>query len=129
LKGNKKNDDKGRAMAQNNRETGSRFEEQVADFLKKQGFRILERNFRCREGEIDIIARDGAYLVFIEVKYRRTKAAGSALEAIDARKAARIRRTARFYLYCKRYPEETPCRFDAAGIDGGQITYIKNAFS
>ena len=71
-------------MAQNNRETGSRFEEQVADFLKKQGFRILDRNFRCREGEIDIIARDGAYLVFIEVKYRRTKAAGSALEAIDA---------------------------------------------
>lgn len=115
-------------MVQNNRETGRCYEEQVTAFLEKQGFRILERNFRCREGEIDIIARDGAYLVFVEVKYRRSKTAGIALEAIDTRKIARIRRVARFYLYRKRYPEETPCRFDAAGIDGEQITYIKNAF-
>lgn len=115
-------------MTENKRETGSRYEQLVAAFLKKQGFQILERNYRCRSGEIDLIARDGRYLVFVEVKYRKTGAAGSALEAIDERKAAKIRRVAAVYLYEKRYPEETPCRFDAAGIDGDRITYVKDAF-
>lgn len=115
-------------MAQNNRKTGSRCEERIAAFLEKQGFCILERNFRCRNGEIDIIAKDGSYLVFIEVKYRKTAAAGNALEAVDTRKAAKIRHVAGFYLYQKKYPEEVPCRFDVAGIDGSRITYIKNAF-
>ena len=115
-------------MTQNKRETGSRYEQLAAAFLKEQGFQILERNYRCRSGEIDLIAKDGRYLVFVEVKYRKTGAAGSALEAIDGRKAARIRRVASVYLYEKRYPEETPCRFDAAGIDGDRITYVKDAF-
>jgi len=114
--------------ARNNRSTGSHYEQQVAAFLQNQGFEILELNFRCRSGEIDIIARDGAYLVFIEVKYRGSHSAGNALEAIDARKAAQVRRVAQIYLYQKRYPEETPCRFDAAGVNGASITYIKNAF-
>ena len=115
-------------MTRNNRATGSVYEEKVAAFLKQKGFVILERNYRCRQGEIDIIAKDGAYLVFIEVKYRATKAAGFSLEAIDHKKAMRIRHAAMYYLYVHQLPEETPCRFDAAGIDGGQITYIKNAF-
>lgn len=115
-------------QAKNNRTTGSHYEHQVAAFLQKQGFEILETNFRCRSGEIDLIARDGRYLVFVEVKYRHTNAAGTALEAIDARKAMQVRRVAQIYLYKKRYPENTPCRFDAAGVDGEKITYIKNAF-
>ncbi len=96
--------------------------------MQQQGFEILEYNFRCRSGEIDLIARDGNYLVFIEVKYRSSGSAGSALEAINARKALQVRKVAQFYLYQKRYSESTPCRFDAAGIDGNHITYIKNAF-
>ncbi len=112
----------------NNRATGSHYEQKVAAYLQQQGFDILETNFRCRSGEIDLIARDGRYLVFVEVKYRSSGSAGYALEAIDARKAAQVRRVAAFYLYQHRYPEETPCRFDAAGVDGEQITYIKNAF-
>lgn len=115
-------------MAKNNRKTGSHYEQLVAAYLKQQGMEILEMNFRCRSGEIDIVARDGAYLVFVEVKYRSTGACGSALEAIDARKAAQVRRIAGIYLYRHHYPDETPCRFDAAGIDGTGITYIKNAF-
>ena len=114
--------------AKNKRTTGSHYESRVAAFLQKQGFHILEQNFRCRSGEIDLIARDGRYLVFIEVKYRRTGNAGTALEAIDARKASQVRRIAEIYLHQKRYSEEIPVRFDAAGVDGEHITYIKNAF-
>lgn len=115
-------------MTQNKRQTGSHYESQVAAFLKKNGFQILEQNFRCRSGEIDLIARDGRYLVFVEVKYRKNGAAGSALEAIGPKKAAQVRKIAGIYLYQKKYPENTPCRFDAAGVDGDVITYIKNAF-
>lgn len=114
--------------SKNKRTAGSHYESLVAAFLQKQGFEILERNFRCRSGEIDIIARDGRYLVFIEVKYRSSARAGTALEAINAKKAAQVRRVAAAYLYQKRYSESTPVRFDAAGVDGEKITYIKNAF-
>ena len=64
---------------------------------------FLELNYRCRTGEIDIIARDGGYLVFVEVKYRKTKRAGYALEAIDSRKAGQVRRVAAVYLYAVSY--------------------------
>ena len=114
--------------AKNNRRTGSHYETKVAAFLETKGFQILEKNYRCRSGEIDLIARDGRYLVFIEVKFRSNTHAGYALEAISPRKAAQVRRVAEFYLYEKRYPEETPVRFDAAGIDGTEITYVKHAF-
>ena len=62
-------------MTRNNRAVGSIYEEKIAAFLKQNGFVILERNYRCKQGEIDIIAKDGSYFVFIEVKYR---ASGSA---------------------------------------------------
>ena len=114
--------------AKNKRTTGSHYEALVAAFLQKQGYIILEQNYRCRSGEIDLIARDGRYLVFIEVKYRKNSRAGTALEAIDVRKAAQVRKVAQVYLCQKRYSEVTPVRFDAAGIDGSTITYIKNAF-
>lgn len=114
--------------AKNKRAIGSHYESRVAAFLKKQGFEILEQNYHCRFGEIDLIARDTAELVFIEVKYRSTDRAGSALEAITEKKAAQVRHVAAVYLAQKRYSEQTPVRFDAVGIDGERITYIKNAF-
>lgn len=114
--------------AKNNRTTGSHYETRVAAFLKNQGFQILEQNYRCRSGEIDLIAKDGPYLVFIEVKFRSNRHAGYALEAIDSKKAAQVRRVAEFYLYQKHVPENMPIRFDAAAIDGNHITYIKDAF-
>ena len=112
----------------NKREVGSCYEELAAVYLQKKGSRVLERNYRCKQGEIDIIAKDGSYFVFIEVKYRASGSAGFSLEAIDHRKALRIRNAAVYYLYSHQLPEETPCRFDAAGIDGDEITYIRNAF-
>ena len=70
-------------VTKNHRATGSIYEEKIAAFLKQNGFLILERNYRCKQGEIDIIARDGRYLVFIEVKFRATGSTGFSLEAID----------------------------------------------
>ena len=102
-------------MGQNKRMEGSRYEQLAARYLEKKGMDVLELNYRCRTGEIDIIARDGGYLVFVEVKYRKTKRAGYALVAA-------------VYLYEHGFPESAACRFDAVGIDGEQITHLKNAF-
>ena len=66
---------------ENKRETGTRKEELAADFLTRRGVKILERNFRCRQGEIDLIGMDGQYLVFVEVKYRKTARNGMPAEA------------------------------------------------
>ena len=115
-------------MEINKRSVGTFYENLAARYLEKQNVMILERNYRCKQGEIDIIAKDGSYFVFIEVKYRASGSAGFSLEAIDHRKALRIRNAAVYYLYSHQLPEETPCRFDAAGIDGEEITYIRNAF-
>ncbi|MGN8887110.1 YraN family protein [uncultured Blautia sp.] len=111
----------------NKRKIGSCHEEQAAAFLKKQGLYIVERNFRCRTGEIDIIARDGDYLVFTEVKYRRTGESGWASAAVDWHKRQRISRAAQFYLIRHGYAD-IPCRFDVVAIDGNRIQWIRNAF-
>lgn len=70
------------------RELGRRYELFAADYLKKQGYRIVELNFCCRQGEVDIIARDKDVLVFIEVKYRKNLHSGAPAEAVDAKKTA-----------------------------------------
>ena len=113
----------------NKRQTGSRYEETAAAFLTSKGYRVLERNFRCRQGEIDLIARDGNDLVFVEVKFRRGKGQGLPEEAVDFRKQEKIRQAARYYLYRNGYEEDTACRFDVVGILNGQIRLIRNAFS
>ena len=73
---------------ENKRETGTRKEELAADFLTRRGVKILERNFRCRQGEIDLIGMDGQYLVFVEVKYRKTARNGMPAEAVGHSQAA-----------------------------------------
>ena len=97
----------------NKRLLGIQKEQQAAAYLESAGFEILERNYRCRTGE---------------VKYRATGARGLALEAVDRKKAAQVRRVAGIYLYEKRLPEDTPCRFDAVGIDQEAVTHIRDAF-
>jgi len=97
----------------NNREIGSEFEDAAAAYLESKGYVILERNFGDRKGEIDIIAKDGKELVFIEVKYRRN------LEKGDAAKR---------YLYRCHLGEDIPCRFDVVAILGQEIRLIKDAF-
>lgn len=112
----------------NNRAVGTRQEQEAADFLLKQGYHLLDRNFRCKIGEIDLIAKDGAYLCFIEVKYRSTTSKGFPAEAITPTKIRRITRTAQFYLLLHQLPQDTPCRFDAIVILGKEFSLIRNAF-
>ena len=111
----------------NRRETGTQYEERAAEYLIAQNYQILERNYRIRSGEIDIIARDGTVLVFIEVKYRKNDESGNPLEAVDIRKQKKIINVARYYLYQKKYGD-VPCRFDVIGICGSHIELIKDAF-
>lgn len=110
------------------RAVGTAYEKLAGAYLEQQGYRVIEYNFRCRGGEIDVIAWDGEYLVFVEVKYRRTAASGDPLEAVDFRKQRRISRAAVYYCLTHGYGESTPCRFDVAAVLGGQICVVKNAF-
>ena len=108
---------------------GLYYEERAAEFLREQGYEILKRNFRCPAGEVDLIARDGEYLCFIEVKYRGEEEAGTPEEAVDGKKQRRISGAALHYLMRQGLADTTPCRFDVVGIRPGQIRVIKNAFS
>lgn len=112
----------------NRREIGTKYEKRALIYLEQQGYQILEKNYRCRTGEIDIIARDGTYLVFIEVKYRASGKMGHALEAVTSRKREVIRKVASYYLLTHGMGMDVPCRFDVVGITGEEVMLIKNAF-
>lgn len=112
----------------NKREVGTSFEQKAADYLMEQGYQMMYRNFRCKIGEIDLIAKDKEYLCFIEVKYRSGTTKGYPAEAITPSKMRRITRTAQFYMLLHNIPQDTPCRFDAVVILDHDISLIKNAF-
>ena len=112
----------------NKRELGSRYEEAAARFLESRGYEIIERNYRCRQGEIDLIAKEGEYVVFVEVKYRSGDNRGGSIEAVTPQKQRRISKAALHYLMQKQYREDVPCRFDVVGVDGRKITLLRNAF-
>lgn len=113
----------------NNRTLGSEWEEKAAAYLEARGMKILERNFRCRQGEIDLIGVQEEYLVFVEVKYRRNTGKGYASEAVDKRKQYRISRVAEFYCYQKKVGMHQSIRYDVVSVQGGEIEWIPNAFS
>ncbi len=112
----------------NKRALGNYYEESVAEFLERSGYEIVERNFQDRRGEIDIIAREGRYLVFIEVKYRKDAKSGTPEEAVTPIKQERVRRAASHFLYMHRYSSYTPCRFDVVAVTGNEIHLIRDAF-
>ena len=100
----------------------------VADYLQRRGLRLLERNYSCRLGEIDLILADGPALVFAEVRLRRSRDYGGAAASVTAAKRQRILRAARHYLSGR---PERPCRFDVILLDAlepGRIEWIKDAF-
>jgi putative endonuclease len=106
--------------------TGGDAEERAARFLTSRGLRIVERNYRTRMGEIDLIAQDGATLVFVEVRLRSSARFGGALGSIDARKRARIIAAARHYLM--RLGREPACRFDVVTLEGALPAWLRGAF-
>ena len=115
----------------NNRQIGDAKEAFVCAWLEKQGYSIMERNFRCRSGEVDIVAREHRYLVFIEVKYRSGTECGDPSEAVDYRKQQTISRVALFYLHRHGYTESTPVRFDVVSVSGTDtvgVMLYRNAF-
>ena len=112
----------------NKRKVGGYYEEQAALFLEKQGLVIQERNFRCKMGEVDLIAKDGAAVVFVEVKYRFSEKAGTPLEAVDKKKQKIISRAALWYLTVHFHRVDLPCRFDVVGFVKEKPVGIKNAF-
>ncbi len=116
-------------MTVDRRTAGRTAEELAARFLEARGLVILERNFRCRAGEVDLIARDGRTLVFVEVRLRAGRAFGGAAASVDARKQAKVLRAAGFYLANR--PEQ-PCRCDVVALDrlvADRIEWIRGAFS
>lgn len=113
----------------NSRATGADRERLAEEYLSGRGMRIVEKNYRSRQGEIDLIGYEGEYLVFVEVKYRRNTAKGYAAEAVDWRKQQKICRVADYYRYSRRLEEQTKIRYDVVAIQGEEIRWIKNAFS
>lgn len=117
-----------------NRLLGRWGEAVVAEDLRKKGWRILAAGYRCRLGEIDLVAGDGKFLAFVEVKLRKSTAYGTAAEAVDRRKQNRICAAAQLYL--AQYPSDLQPRFDIAEVYAPrgmetptpQISYIENAF-
>ena len=114
---------------------GDDFERLAGSWLQQRGLRLLARNFRARAGEIDIVARHGGHLVFIEVRARSSRAYCSAAASVDRRKQRRIVLTARAFL--QRHPDlaDLPCRFDVVAFEPRQsghgltIRWITGAFT
>ena len=106
---------------------GARAEAQCAALMREAGLRLLERNWRCRFGEIDLIAEEGETVVFAEVRLRRSLNFGGAGESVTAAKRARLLAAARLYLAAR---PATPCRFDVFLVVGqaGDVQWVRDAF-
>ncbi len=112
----------------NKRSIGFEKEALARKYLEQNGYKMIEQNFYHRGGEIDIVAQNEGYLVFVEVKYRATAEQGMPEEAITPKKQQAMYHTAQYYMLRHGFSEETPCRFDVVVILGEKIKVIKDAF-
>ena len=108
-------------------------EQYAQDFLAKEGLTFVEKNYHCRQGEVDLIMLEGDTYIFVEVKYRKSKAFGGAIAAISASKQKKIKHCVTFYLHHAGLNEyNTPCRVDVIALEGDinqpDINWLKNAF-
>ncbi len=104
---------------------GDAAEDGALDYLRKQGLMLVERNFRCRGGEIDLILQDGNVLVFVEVRKRADRRYGGAAASVTGRKQGRLVIAAQTFL--QRYRTPPACRFDVVAMDGDTLNWLKNA--
>lgn len=116
----------------NTRAIGREWESEALKRLGASGLKLLDRNYQCRLGELDLVMRDGDSVAFVEVRFRRRSDFGSGVESVGMSKRRRLIAAAQHYL--QRHPElaELPCRFDVVAIGPGsspQIEWIRNAFS
>lgn len=96
--------------------TGHDAEMTACDYLQRQGLKLVERNYLCKRGEIDLIMRDGQDMVFVEVRYRRNNHFGSSAESVDWRKQAKLLATAQHYLQQHPKAAQSACRFDVVAL-------------
>ena len=111
---------------------GDAAEALAARYLEARGLRVLARNFRCRGGELDLVCRHGATVVFVEVRLRRRGDFGGAAASIDGRKQARILLAARHFLARHAALARCECRFDCvvmADLEGGSLEWLQDAFA
>ena len=108
--------------------SGAAAEARVAAHLERLGFRVLARNFRTRFGEIDLVAQKGTSLHFVEVRSRATARFLRPADSVDARKQARIRRTAEAFLARRGAPRPEQVFFDVASVVGEELEYLHAAF-
>jgi putative endonuclease len=107
---------------------GQAGEQRAVEFLRASGLQVIERNYRCALGELDLVARDaGDVLVFVEVRSRSRRDRGSALETVSAAKQRQVARVAAHYLAARR-PTARGMRFDVVGITGDDIVHVRDAF-
>lgn len=111
---------------------GLRAESQALSFLEAHGLELVERNFHCRVGEIDLVMRDGAVLVFVEVRKRGSRSFTSAAVTVTVAKQRKLIRAASFYLALRHRRHQPVCRFDVIGIDSdgtqSSFDWRRNAF-
>ncbi len=116
---------KGFVIIVNTREIGNKYENKSVEILVKEEYKILERNYQNRFGEIDIIAEKNKEIVFIEVKYRKTNKFGYGYEAVDRRKIIKILKLANYYIQSKKY-QDYKIRFDCMSYLGDELDWIKD---
>jgi len=114
------------------KDLGDKHEQLACEILSNNGLKIVTQNYRCKLGEIDIIARDKENLVFIEVRYRKSDSYGGSLESVDRKKQERVVRAASHYLQKHKLTNKISCRFDVFAVTGNlnqlQHIWIKGAF-
>lgn len=115
------------------RELGQDVEAKAASYLAKQGFLLIEKNYHCRAGEIDLIGKQDQHLVFVEVRYRKSSFFGSAAESVTTKKQQRILMTAQHFLLNNLALQNLCCRFDVIACEpkknGLMFNWIKGAFT
>ena len=112
----------------NKRELGTLKEQLAAAFLVEKGYEIKDRNFRGRQGEIDLVAMKNKELHFVEVKYRKNTAYGYPAEAVDYRKQMTICKVSDYYRFHFHYSEQVQVHYDVIAILGSQVTFIQDAY-
>ncbi|HIG40195.1 MAG: YraN family protein [bacterium] len=110
------------------RQTGFAAEQTALEFLQSAGLTLVERNFSCRLGEIDLVMSDSNTLVFVEVRLRNDSRYGTGAETVTWQKRKKLIKTAQFYLLKHPLPNNLNCRFDVISMDD-RIDWIENAFT
>lgn len=113
-------------MTDTSKEIGDFWEDRAREFLEGKGYRLIERNWRSRTGEIDLVCQNGDTLVFVEVRFRRKGALVEAGVSLTGKKLSRLRCSISAYMASKGLPMDTPWRLDAVLIDGQDMELVEN---